>query len=114
MTLGAENYNPAATMDDGSCGFLSQGIVFFDENENGIKDSTEYGLPFQQVLTLPDSIILITNDEGRFFKNSVGSDSYGFKVLDNPLFPFNTTPQTLIFNASRGQLEPANRIRCEQ
>jgi uncharacterized repeat protein (TIGR01451 family) len=100
-TSGAGNYLPSATCDDGSCRFQVIGTVFFDENENGILDGAEYGLPFQEVGLFPNSSALTTNDQGNFFVNALGSDEYTLHLAENPLFPFFTTPQTLTFDATQ-------------
>lgn len=96
---GAENYVPDATCDNGECGFVVFGTVFYDENENGIMDEGEYGLPFEQVSQLPDSIALITNDAGHFISTASGSDYYTFSLAQNPVFPYFTTPETITFDA---------------
>lgn len=42
------------------------GTVFFDENENGIQDGEEYGLPQQKLLILPDSVYAQTDNTGKY------------------------------------------------
>lgn len=42
------------------------GTVFFDENENGIQDGEEYGLPQQKLLILPDSVYAQTDNSGKY------------------------------------------------
>ena len=42
------------------------GTVFFDENENGIQDGEEYGLPQQKLLILPDSVYAQTDNAGKY------------------------------------------------
>ena len=42
------------------------GTVFFDENENGIQDGEEYGLPQQKLLILPDSVYAQTDNSGNY------------------------------------------------
>ena len=100
LVAGAENYDSNALCDDGSCGFGVTGVVFFDENENGQMDSLEYGLPFQQLASLPDSSFYITNDDGEFFGSVSGSDVYTFMLAENPAFTFFTTPQIRTFSAT--------------
>ncbi|MFZ6051456.1 FG-GAP-like repeat-containing protein [Halocola ammonii] len=101
-TPGAVNFAPTATCDNGSCRFQVIGTVFFDENENGLLDESEYRLPFQEVGLFPNNLALTTNDQGNFFVNtSGGSDEFTFQVEENPLFPFFTTPQTLTFDATQ-------------
>jgi uncharacterized repeat protein (TIGR01451 family) len=98
---GSVNYDSLACSNDGSCRFEVHGTVFFDENENGLMDDAEYGLPFQEVSLLPDSLTLVTNDNGSFFVNALGSDEYMFQIAENPVFPYFTTPQALTFDATQ-------------
>lgn len=42
------------------------GTVFFDENENGIQDGEEYGLPQQKLLILPDNVCTYTDNSGDY------------------------------------------------
>jgi uncharacterized repeat protein (TIGR01451 family) len=100
-TLGAENYTPSATCDDSSCRFEVIGMVFFDENENGVMDGDDYGLPFQGVELLPNGLNLTTNDNGQFLVLASGGDEYTFMLTENALFPFFTTPEYLTFDATQ-------------
>ena len=76
------NYEPGAVCDDGSCSYLISGVVYYDANENGYLNSTEYGLPFQEVTLTPSGLTLVTNDEGVFYgrgwsrNRSGGSNSH--------------------------------------
>jgi uncharacterized repeat protein (TIGR01451 family) len=97
---GAENYDANALCDDGSCGFIVQGTVFYDENEDGIMNNGEYGLAMQQLGFFPDSLSLITNDNGIFFINASGYDEFLLILADNELFPYFTTPSALYFDAT--------------
>ena len=42
------------------------GTVFFDENENGIQDGEESGLPKQKLLILPDGMYALTDNTGKY------------------------------------------------
>ena len=42
------------------------GTVFLDDNENGIQDGEEYGLPQQKLLILPDSVYTYTDNSGKY------------------------------------------------
>ncbi|MFZ6051457.1 FG-GAP-like repeat-containing protein [Halocola ammonii] len=98
---GAENYDPLACFDDGSCDFQVLGIVFFDENENGVMDEEENGLSLQEMELLPNDLTLITNGEGQFFVNIFGSEEYTFTLTGNSDFPFFTTPESFTFDATQ-------------
>jgi uncharacterized repeat protein (TIGR01451 family) len=49
-----------------------KGVVFYDENENKIRDSNEDGLFGQKILLLPDSLVTFTDING----------GYNFNLLD--------------------------------
>ena len=96
----AINYNPNVTLDIGSCSFKITGTVFYDENENGIMDGAEYGLPFQTITIEALGLTYITNDQGNFIAN-LGSQSLAFfELSENPLFPYFTTLNIQSFDAS--------------
>lgn len=50
----------------GSGNICISGTVFFDENENGIQDNEEYGIPRHPLLILPDSIYAQTDNSGNY------------------------------------------------
>ena len=96
----AINYNPNVTLDDGSCSFKITGTVFYDENENGLLDGEEYGLPFQTITVEALGQTYITNDQGNFIAN-IGTEPQAlFELTENPVFPFNTTDNPQIFDTS--------------
>ncbi|NNC84187.1 MAG: VCBS repeat-containing protein, partial [Flavobacteriales bacterium] len=99
--LGAENYDPDAACNDGSCGFLLHGIVFYDENENGVMDDDEYGIAQHEVSLLQSNQTYLTNSNGLFYSNATGSNDYTYEVQAHPLFPFYTTPSSLDFSADQ-------------
>lgn len=86
----AANYDPAACFDDGSCLFDVQGTVFFDLNGNGFQNNNDYGLPAQTILVMPDSVFLVTNDEGLFQITLPHAPEYTFGILPDPDFPIYT------------------------
>lgn len=99
--VGANNYNALACHDDGSCRFPITGTVFFDENENGVMDGDDYGLPLQEVELLPTGLSLTTNDNGHFSVDASGSDEFTFELEQSELFPFFTSPPTLTLDATQ-------------
>ncbi|MGB0425144.1 MAG: DUF7619 domain-containing protein, partial [Flavobacteriales bacterium] len=94
----ASNYNSEATLDDESCLFTVTGFVFNDNDENGIFDNLDVVLSFQTVTIEPLGITVLTNDEGEFTLQIASSQSISFSVEPNPAFPFNTTPNPIIFD----------------
>lgn len=100
MVQSANNFNPSAECDDGSCIFNVMGSVFFDENENGVKDSTEILLAGQEVLVDPGNLTLTTNSSGEFLMQAESFSTYSFSVITDDQFPFVTTPQPQFFNSS--------------
>ncbi|MEO0404008.1 MAG: VCBS repeat-containing protein, partial [Bacteroidota bacterium] len=94
----ASNFNPDAIVEDSSCLFEISGQVFYDENENGVLDGVDYGLPFQSVSVDPLGIIVITDDQGFFSFNTLDGQLLTVSVADNPLYPFNITPHPVQVN----------------
>lgn len=88
----ASNYDSTATCNDGSCFYRIDGFVFNDENDNGVWDTEEYGLPNQEVNLLPTGWVAYTNDEGAFSFIGAGLGSYEVEVVPDDVFPFPTTP----------------------
>ncbi len=96
----AVNFQSDADCEVGTCSFELTGIVFYDENENGIMDGAEYGLPFQNVVSEELGMSFITNDQGEF-NADIGNEYIAeFELEENSVFPFNTTPNSLTFDAS--------------
>ncbi len=99
MNEEALNFDPLATCQDNTCQFAFTGRVFFDENENGIFDGSDYGLPFQELTIYPDNITLITNDQGFYSTNL----PFGFYILGHTSstnYPYYTTASS--YNITSG------------
>jgi uncharacterized repeat protein (TIGR01451 family) len=99
----ATNYSETATCENGTCEYVIAGTVFFDENENGIIDGSEYGLPFQTVVLEESGQTFTTNNEGNFIADIGSSQSAVFTLQGNPDFTFNTTPNPAEFNAETAE-----------
>jgi len=99
----AINYNPEVTLNDGTCQFKITGTVFFDENENATMDGEEYGLPFQNVFIEALGMSFITNDQGGFIANIGNEQLATFELSENPVFPVNTTPNPITFDAETSE-----------
>jgi uncharacterized repeat protein (TIGR01451 family) len=99
----AVNYLESANCDDGTCEFVITGTVFFDENEDGVMNENDYGLPFQSVTMVGSSQIYMTNDEGNFIANIGQLQLVEFSHEASIAFPFNTTPNPVSFNAQTAE-----------
>ncbi|WP_107038734.1 FG-GAP-like repeat-containing protein [Brumimicrobium mesophilum] len=49
-----------------SCGSKVCGVVYFDENENGVQDSLELGIANAQLLVSPNNFQVFTNENGEY------------------------------------------------
>ncbi|WP_306641343.1 DUF7619 domain-containing protein [Sanyastnella coralliicola] len=87
----ADNYDPDAGCDDGSCTFTLNGMVWYDENENGFVNGGEYGLPFQEVILNPGNITAITNDAGEYQFAGIPVGNYTIEVVTTELYPYVST-----------------------
>ncbi|MEN9638948.1 MAG: hypothetical protein RLZZ262_816 [Bacteroidota bacterium] len=99
----AFNYDAQADCNDGRCTFSVSGRVFFDENQNGIFDNNDYGLPFQEVTLYPEEITIITNDDGFYYTELPWGTFYLVHTPD-PNYPFYTTPDSYAITTGLGPL----------
>lgn len=60
------------------------GHVFFDRDEDGIKDNDEYGILNQKIELLPNDLILTTDFDGVFYYFIEDSNSYDITFVDDP------------------------------
>ncbi len=95
--INATNHDDTAFLDDGSCSYDIEVFVFFDENENGTFDGEDYYLTSQRVHVTQPNITLITGDLGNSAV-SAGNTSLTLQLIQDPLFPFSSTPSTQYFN----------------
>ncbi|MCH2197343.1 MAG: T9SS type A sorting domain-containing protein [Flavobacteriales bacterium] len=98
----AENYDPDAGCDDGTCTYTLSGMVWYDENENGIISGGEYGLPFQEVILSPGNILAITNDAGEYQFTGVQAGQYTLEVVNTDLYPYTSTQNPVNVNLNNG------------
>ena len=89
--LNAINYNSESDCNDQSCLYLITGHAFYDENENGLWDISEYGLPNQQIILHPAENVSFTNDEGLFSFVGQGEGMYSLELILEENFPYSTT-----------------------
>lgn len=120
------NFNPLFLEDDGSCcygvcgctnplsdnysdnidcevecQFTISGQVFNDENQNGVIDESEYGLPYQTIIIQPQGTTIITNDQG-FYSVSIEQGTYIQNESDDS-FPFYSTPSDFEFDPEQSE-----------
>ncbi|WP_306641344.1 DUF7619 domain-containing protein [Sanyastnella coralliicola] len=88
----ANNYDPEAEWNNGTCEYNIQGYVWYDDNENGLYTAGEQFLSFQNVILNPGNITAITNDEGQYIFQGVTPGNYTVEVVTTELFPFYTLP----------------------
>jgi uncharacterized repeat protein (TIGR01451 family) len=100
----AMNYDPEADCHDGRCIFEVAGRVFFDQNQNGVFDGSDYGLAYQEVNIYPEEITLITNDQG-FYVAQIPGGYFSISHQYDPAFPNYTTPSSYNF-VSGGSVLP--------
>ncbi len=104
------NYNPEAIEDDGSCTypgdqcgtgiyndvceceFSMTGVVFIDDNFNGVQDPFEEGLPYQTVYIESEETQVITNDNGTFSFDGLVLGTYTVSVTYTGDWSNFTTP----------------------
>ncbi|MEM7160815.1 MAG: FG-GAP-like repeat-containing protein [Bacteroidota bacterium] len=94
----ASNYNPLASCDDGSCIFSVEGLVYFDENNNGLFDDLDYGLANQEVHIDPAGISILSNNDGAFILELNEEEELTFSHQEDNDFPFYTSPSQITVN----------------
>jgi uncharacterized repeat protein (TIGR01451 family) len=100
----ALNYNPEAQCEDGTCIKSFAGRVFFDENLNGILDSSDYGLGFQELIVFPGNITLITNNDG-FFNVNLTPGQYTIHHVYDEMYPYYSTESIFYIYNSTGNFQ---------
>ncbi len=78
-----------------------EGNVFLDDNSNGLFDTTEVKIPYQQTILLPDSVYVLTNHAGSY---SYFVDSGLYNVNFIPFSPWTLSSSSASFsiNAQSG------------
>ena len=97
----ADNYDPTVSFNNDSCTYKIRGVVFFDENENGIKELNEYGLAIRDIEVNFNNTVAYTNGEGYFqFPPVLLTTPQGIieHNNDNLSFPFSTTDDPYSFD----------------
>ena len=104
-TFGATNYDENVTIDDGSCVWDVSGVVFVDDNYNGVMDPFEAPLPYQQVSLEPGGLVVITDDAGAFSFGNLDVGTYVTTVNYTANWTNYTTDisQTSVYPQNGGQ-----------
>lgn len=92
----ATNYMPEATCNVG-CEYVTQGIVFNDLNQNGVKEEGEPGLANETVVFNSGQFVSITDDNGNFTVN-VYEGEYLVHANITPAFPYLTTGNDVYYD----------------
>ncbi|HRI29230.1 MAG TPA: FG-GAP-like repeat-containing protein, partial [Chitinophagales bacterium] len=79
------------------------GKVFYDANQNGILESTEFGIPFQNISVEPESLYTYANNNGffTFYYQTAGTYTLNYTVPDNWS---TTTPTSYTVTLAEGQV----------
>jgi hypothetical protein len=94
-TCGCPDNDPLANCDDGSCEYTQPGFVYHDLNQNTIWDAGEPPIANHRVVVYPDNLVVFTNNEGAFTL-TLPWDSYQFSVNLTEGFPTAVTPGSVI------------------
>jgi hypothetical protein len=91
----------AAGIDSDRVGLFENGILnpqhvegqlFYDENENGIMDGTEEGLPWSVVLSDPGGTMAITHPDGTYSIGFYGLPDGDYEIFPDHIYWGITTP----------------------
>ncbi len=77
----ADNYSPYATTDDGSCTYTAKYMVYNDSNANGVLDNGEVGLPNMAISIQPLNVTIFTNALGEAQIELIPNEIYLFAHL---------------------------------
>jgi len=91
----ASNYDPMAECGGGTCNYLLAGLIFYDENENGVLDNGEQPIPYQTGSIQPANQSFVSDANGMFQVVVEGQQSVTVEVSENDSYPFNTTPVSI-------------------
>ncbi len=92
---GAVNYSDIVTQDDGSCYWGISGVVFVDDNYNGVLDPFEETLPYQNVFIVTTGQQIITDNDGTFMSSQLEAGVYELYVEYSGSWTNYTTPTEL-------------------
>lgn len=93
----ATNCKSVENIQVDNCRNILKGSVFFDANQNGIKDSTDFGIPDMTVLSLRDSEKSKTNFVGQFGRQSQEGTLYTMELALENLWELTTSSPTYEF-----------------
>ncbi len=102
----AQNFDPVATVDDGSCLFTIYGFAFIDANENGLMDQFENGLVNVPVSLVNNQITTYTDSDGYYeFTDLINLNDTVNQTFNDPNWPTVTTSS--VFDATNS-ISPFN------
>ncbi|MDP4826277.1 MAG: hypothetical protein NWR73_01220, partial [Flavobacteriales bacterium] len=106
MEPNAINYNPEATCSE-ICNYEITGMVFHDQNQNGIHDEGEPLIPNQEFSFWGASQLSFFSDNSGLFSIELQDGLYWLSMPDNPAFPFITS-HTFPFSFYSSELSTLN------
>ena len=77
-----------------------RGELYYDENENGIRDPLETGLSYGQVLSDPDATFSFAYENGKYFMNYSGVEEGIYEVFPDELDYWYITSDSLSYHVS--------------
>lgn len=84
-------------LDCGDYGF--SGLVYFDANQNQIKDSLEFGLSNMPIVFEPIGQTKLTNQYGRYYHSGEDGATYSFHLVNDPdWMATSDSSQTIVFD----------------
>ncbi len=89
----AENYVEGNSIDDGSCTYNISGVVFIDDNLNGVAEDYEPRLSYQTIEIQPENIQVITNNNGEFLIGGLSEQTHTLAANYSSSWSSFTTPQ---------------------
>ena len=85
------------------------GVVYYDANQNGQRDSDEYGISGQHIHSLPSGSNFLTNASGQYFQACQAGEEYTFSWNPNPNWNLTSSPASYTFTYTPG--DPANQTK---
>lgn len=81
--------------------YTVSGNVFYDENQNGVFDNEEYGMPNQLLLIMPDSVYIGTDSEGNYlFRCDSGNYEIELQIPENWELTSDSIAYQVVVNSS--------------
>lgn len=105
----ADNYSESAQVDDGSCSYELDGVVFYDANENGVFDVVlDFPITYQNLVLTPGNIIATTDNNGYYSFGEFPEGDYSISIQENATYPTNTTPANVDVSGGTNEFNDVN------